>query len=181
MKYVCLVGFADVGIRKPEYRNEHGLIKLGHVGILFEGVNSTILGFHPTPGAIHAIGGEDKAYDWLRNRKRLDGSLQNDTFVFDRAFDLSTSNSDLTVWQLPLLLPASEFDRVVEKASRWHWEQNIFPYMLPPKVPTENWDNCATFPRRLGLSIPESTGQLFWYIEALRHQGNRWIPKDISS
>lgn len=37
----------------------------------------------------------------------------------------------------------------------------------------EGVDNCATWPRVLGLELPEPTGILSVYIEALRDQGHR--------
>jgi hypothetical protein len=43
----------------------------------------------------------------------------------------------------------------------------------------EDRDNCATFPRKLGLPLPETTGQLRWYIAQLENTGEKWQPQGV--
>lgn len=179
MKTIYLIGFIGVGIRNKQYQSEPGLIKVGHVGINFENDNR-ILGFHPTPEAINAIGGAREAMNWLRNRKdgnRLDGALQDDTAIFERAYELSLRGARCTVWQQAIEFDSDTFERIREQAYNWYEEQKLFPYAFPLSIEDIEWDNCATFPRRLGLTLPEASGQLQRYIPHLQAHGQAWKPK----
>lgn len=44
----------------------------------------------------------------------------------------------------------------------------------------EDADNCATFPRRLNLPLPEPTGRIKHFIRAMivTHQATRWEPEE---
>jgi hypothetical protein len=182
MKKVYVIGFLGLGIRDPRYQTEPGLIKVGHVGIAFEGHEEQILGFHPSPEAIEAVGGPDKALAWLRNRKagnRLDGCLQDDTRIFERAYQLSQDNSQCMVWQTAVEFDEARFERLREQAQQWYNAKTIFPYAFPLATREVAWDNCATFPRHLGISLPESSGQLQKYIPTLQDGGMRWKPKGV--
>ncbi|WP_156443637.1 hypothetical protein [Burkholderia sp. MSMB1835] len=52
-------------------------------------------------------------------------------------------------------------------------------YQWPPKSggawPENNY-NCATFPGRLGIPIPETTGKLQYYMPELEKVGTPWKP-----
>ncbi|MCI0713426.1 MAG: hypothetical protein L0154_24935 [Chloroflexi bacterium] len=184
MKTVSIIGFLGTGIRDVRYQQEQGLIQLGHVGLAFEGVDDLILGFHPSLEAIEAIGGQEAAMKWLRNRKagnRLDGCLQNDLAIFERAYVISQSNPQTTVWEKVLELEDDTFETLRNQAIEWYNEKRIFPYALPLPAREIDWDNCATFPRRLGLELPEASGQLQRYIPALQAAGKRWKPKGSAS
>ena len=179
VKSIDLIGFIGVGIRDKQYQAEPGLIKVGHVGICFEN-EDRILGFHPTPEAIDAIGGAREAMNWLRNRKdgnRLDGSLQDDTAIFERAYQLSLQGARCTVWQQTISVDEDTFKSIRTQANQWYEEQTLFPYAFPLSIDDIEWDNCATFPRRLGLTLPETTGQLQRYIPQLQANGKAWRPK----
>jgi hypothetical protein len=180
MKSVYLIGFVGVGMRDNRYKQEHGLIIMGHVGIAFEGRKNQILGFHPTPEAIEKLGDSATVMNWLRNRKTLDGCLQNDTEIFKRAYYLSQENPNITVWQYTITLQDNEFDKIQSQAMTWYNEKVIFSYGLPIKEGVQAWDNCATFPKQLGLPIPEPSGYLVVYIPALKSQGKQWQPEDAS-
>lgn len=184
MKHVYIIGFVGTGIRDARYRDEHGLIQLGHVGLTFEGEPDIILGFHPTPEAIKAIGGQEAALMWLRNRKdgnRLEGCLQNDVAIFERAYDISQTNPQTTVWQMVQELDDEIFVQCQAQAFTWYNEKRIFPYALPLPSREIAWDNCATFPRHLGLELPETSGQLQRYIPILEANGTLWKPRGTSS
>lgn len=184
MKQVYLIGFLGTGIRDVRYKAEHGLIQLGHVGIAFEDDPTFILGFHPAPEAIEAIGGQEAALAWLRNRKdgnRLDGRLQNDVAIFERAYEISQSNPQTSVWELAQDVDDAVFETVRNQAFEWYNEKRIFPYALPLPSREIEWDNCATFPRRLGLVLPEASGQLQHYIPVLQAGGRLWKPKGSTS
>lgn len=177
MKRVFLIGFQGAGIR-PRYQQEHGLILLGHVGLAFEGTPHQILGFHPTAEALKQFPTPQDTLRWLRDRHILDGSLQDDIAIFQRAFDLSQLEPRLTVWQLPIELEDTNFEVVRQQALAWYNQKTVFLYGLPIETRPQTWDNCATFPRHLGLPLPETTGHLYLYIAALKAQGQHWIPKE---
>lgn len=183
MKQIYFIGFLGTGIRNVRYQNEHGLIRLGHVGIAFEDAPSFIFGFHPTSEAIEAIGGQEAALNWLRNRKagnRLDGCLQNDSMIFERAYEISQIDPVTTVWEKAYSIEHEVFEYVQKQTMQWYNEKRIFPYALPLPSREIEWDNCATFPRRLGLVLPETSGQLQLYIAALQLDGRLWKPEGSS-
>ncbi len=60
----------------------------------------------------------------------------------------------------------------------WYTEKMTFTYSFPPETPMPDRDNCATFPRRLGLPLPEASGQLTYYVPALAAVGSEWHPKE---
>jgi hypothetical protein len=171
MKTIYLIGFRGAGIR-PQYQDEDGLILLGHVGIAFEGKLKQILGFHPTKEALAAFDSPQAALRWLRERKTLDGCLQDDTEIFKRASILARDNPHLTVWQYPVQLDDEKFETVKKQTFAWYNEGKVFPYGLPAQK--QSWDNCATFPRQLGLALPEATGNLYLYIGILKKEGSVW-------
>jgi hypothetical protein len=172
---VYLIGFQGVGIR-PQYQQEHGLILLGHVGIAFAGNLQQILGFHPTVEALSQFDPPQSILQALRNRTVVDGCLQDDTAIFQRAYELSQHEPRLTVWQMPISLEAKQFEQVQLQAHLWYEQKTIFPYGLPATQQT--WDNCATFPRHLNLPLPETTGHLYLYIAALKARGIAWQPAE---
>jgi hypothetical protein len=178
MKSIYVIGFLGVSLWDMRYEHEHSLIKVGHVGIAFEDKPEQILGFHPTVKAIENAGGAENALAILRNRQTLEGTLQDDTVIFERAYQLSIDNSKLTVWQITLHLSDIDFAKVQLQALKWYNEANRFLYGFPHKdeMP-EDRDNCATFPRRLDLPLVEPTGHLYFYIPALEKEGKKWQPK----
>lgn len=184
MKRVYFIGFLGTGIRDVRYQKEHGLIQLGHVGLAFEGEPALMLGFHPTPEAIEAIGGQEAALKWLRNRKdgnRLDGCLHNDVAIFACAYEISQSNPRISVWELAQEVDEEAFEKLRKQAFEWYNKKRIFPYALPLPSREIEWDNCATFPRRLGLDLPETSGQLLRYIPILQAGGRLWKPRGSAS
>jgi hypothetical protein len=154
------------------------LIRAGHVGIAFEDDLGLILGFHPTPNAIESVGGEDAAIEWLKENEPLDGCLQDDTEIFKRAALLSLQGARTSVWQV-VIEPGDMYERIREETIKWYNEARIFTYAFPVRgqQPAPDRDNCATFPRRLGLPLPEHTGQLTQYMLALEALGSRWTPE----
>jgi hypothetical protein len=178
MKKIFLIGFRGTGFIDPQYLNEPALIRAGHVGIAFEGEIDFILGFHPTSEAIVAIGGEDIAIEHLRENEPLEGTLQADYEIFQRAHTLSESGSRTQVWQMVIEVTDENFAAIRSQATEWYTDKKLFIYAFPPRnqPPLEDRDNCATFPRRLGIEIPENTGQLARYIPALQAVGELWKP-----
>lgn len=180
MKKIYFVGFRGTGFQDKEYRGEPALIRAGHVGIIFENEPSMILGFHPTAEAIAEIGSEDDAIEWLKENEPLEGSLQEDYEIFYRAFELQRQGARTEIWQITIEVSEEDFARIHAQALEWYTKEEKFTYAFPPigKPPLPERDNCATFPRRLGLPLPEPTGQLTRYIEALKNIGTQWKPEE---
>jgi hypothetical protein len=182
MKQIFLNGFRGTSFQVKEFAQEHGLIRAGHVGFAFEDNPEFVFGFHPTAEAIEAVGGEVAAIEWLKENQPLQGILQADYAVFERAFDLHEQGARTEVWFITIEVPDAEYERIRAQAIQWYTEKTIFTYAFPERgqAPKPYWDNCATFPRRLTLPLPEPTGQLSRYIQALETQGRKWKPKGRS-
>jgi hypothetical protein len=177
MKKIYLIGFRGTGFRDPQFSHEHALIRAGHVGISFEGSENSILGFHPTPQAIEEAGGEVLAIERLKSKQTLDGSLQEDYAIFEHAFRLAQLGIRTTVWQIAVEVSDIEFERIRQQAMTWYNQHQRFAYTFPPDEPKPDRDNCATFPRRLGLPVLDPVGQIKEYVVALEQQGELWQPK----
>jgi len=179
MKKIYLLGFRGTSFQAIEYKQESALIRAGHVGFAFEDEPDFIFGFHPTPEAVEAVGGEEAAIELLKENEPLDGALQADRAIFVRAFDLHQGGARTEVWQITLELTDTEYEHVRAQAFQWYTEKIVFTYAFPKRgqPPLPDRDNCATFPRRLALPLPEPTGQLTRYSLILEAQGTRWKPK----
>jgi hypothetical protein len=172
MKTIRLLAFRGVGFRNPQYTDEDALIKAGHVGFQLEG-DPTIYGFHPTEEAIKEIGGEAAALKWLREHQTLDGRLFDDSPIFQRARSLAEQGGRTTVYQLDYQFDEEEFDIIKAKVISWIENEQVSPYRWPePSLEPmpEEADNCGTVPRRFGIPIPEPTGSMRLYTEAMRSQ-----------
>lgn len=176
MRSIFLIGFEGVGFRNPKYEAENGLIRAGHVGFAFEAKPEDIYGFHPSAEAVERAGGEAAVLQLLLEGSAIDGTLQIDTDVFKRAADLAESGARTQVWQIDIPVGEDEFERIRHQTLDWYNMQKVFQYAFPRRtIPlTDERDNCATFPRRLDIQLPEQSGQLSWYIEAMRARGEPW-------
>jgi hypothetical protein len=178
MKNVYLIGFRGLGLRLDRFKSEHLLIRVGHVGFSFEGNEGSVFGFHPTQRAADAVGDETAVIAWLKAFKPLEGTLHDDTAIFHRAWELGRSGARIQVWQRPIPLQVDTFEKMRETVLSWYQEHRTFTYAFPGEMPIADRDNCATFPRRFGLELPESTGQLIEYIPVLAAHGTLWSPKE---
>jgi hypothetical protein len=176
VKSILLIGFRGTGFHDSRYRNEPALIQAGHVGIVFEDHPKDIYGFHPTQLAIEQIGGEDIALEWLKENEPLEGALQLDTWIFIRAFQLSIAGARTKVWKWTIYVSDEEYNHIQKQVFHWYTQETVFIYAFPPRdqEPHPDRDNCATFPRRLGLPLPEVSGQITKYILALESIGEEW-------
>jgi hypothetical protein len=177
MKNVYLIGFRGTGISSV-FANESPLIQVGHVGFAFENDVETIYGLHPTDQEIERQGGAESLLEHLMSNGSCAATLQLDGAIFVRADLLAQEGQSTAVWQLAIALSDNRFDAAQEKATQWYNEQKEFTYAFPTRRVelTDFRDNCATFPRRLGLPIPESSGRLIKYIPELERLGTRWKP-----
>ncbi|MDX2136736.1 MAG: hypothetical protein SF123_01480 [Chloroflexota bacterium] len=179
MKRIFIIGFRGSGFRSEPYKGESLLIRAGHVGIYFEGDEDVIFGFHPTEEACRAVGDDEAVKEWLKAHRPMDGAIFDDTAIFERAAELADSDALTDVWQMSLSVSDEVFDRIRTRTLQWYTEKTIFTYAFPQRdqPPPPDRDNCATFPRRLDIPLPEPTGQLARYIDAMQQQGTRWKPK----
>ena len=177
MKKIYLIGFRGTGFRDAKFSREPALIRAGHVAIAFEEAEDQILGFHPTPEAVEDVGGEDAAIAWLKAKKTLDGTLQQDYSIFARAVELAQQDARTAVWQFAVEVSDEDFERIRQQAITWYTEKQVFAYAFPPDEPMPDRDNCATFPRKLGLPLLDPVGQIKDYVRTLEAQGEPWKPK----
>lgn len=177
MKKIYLIGFRGTGFRDAKFSREPALIRAGRVAMAFEGGVDHILGFHPTSEAIESVGGEEAAIALLKAKKTLEGTLQEDDSIFARALELAEQDARTTVWQFAVEVSDEDFERIRQQTITWYTEKQVFAYAFPPDEPLPNRDNCATFPRRLGLPLLDPIGQIKDYVRALETRGERWKPK----
>lgn len=179
MKKVYLVGFRGVGFKNRAFEDEDALIWAGHVGFCFEDEEYLIYGFHPTPEASEQIGDSKAVVAWLKRHNPIAGRLFDDTPIFLRAYELSLLGVDTTVWELVVELEDHEFEAIRALTKEWYNNHTEFLYAFPSLDNDDEesiTDNCATFPRRVGIPIPEETGNLRDYIPLLQENGKRWRP-----
>jgi hypothetical protein len=179
MKTIWLIGFRGTTFRAEQFKNESLLIRAGHVGFAFEGDERRIFGFHPTAEAARAIGDDDAVIAWLKQLNTMPGTLQDDAAIFHRAYELAKGNARTHVWQMPIEVSDEEFERIRNLTLLWYTEETTFLYSFPPETPMPDRDNCATFPRNLGLPLPELTGQLQNYVPILAERGTTWHPEEV--
>jgi hypothetical protein len=174
MKKIYLIGFRGTGFQDRRYVQEAALIRAGHVGFAFEGDETQIFGFHPTPEAIETVGSDEAAIEWLKAKKPLDGRLQNDYEVFARAAQLALQGARTQVFQLAIEVSDEEFERIHERAKEWYNQARVFQYAFPSEPLAQDRGNCATFPRRLGLPLLDPIGQIKDYVRVLEQRGEMW-------
>lgn len=175
MPELWLLGFR--GATRASYRAfaaADPLLYTGHVGLSLDR-GATIYGFSPiTPGALPR-----EVIDRLRRGDTFLGIVRDDRSVFERAVaaaDQGFIGSPVYLWVQVVDVPTyehvharlqAELRAQAELGRRYGW-----------LVAREGVYNCATWPRRLGVALPEETGQLADYIAALRRVsgGRRWVP-----
>lgn len=179
MKKVYLVGFRGTGFADKRFRDEPALIRAGHVGFYFEDDRDLIFGFHPTEEAVRSVGDDEAVIEWLKAKQVLDGSLQDDYAIFARADELAQGEhgARTMVWEFAVELSDEAFERIRQQVKLWYDEQKVFTYAFPSEPIKANQDNCATFPRRLGLPVLDSIGQIKDYVRVLQRIGQVWKPK----
>lgn len=171
---VQLFGFRGVA-SNPQYANEQQLIKWGHVGISFDG-GKTIYGFHPSEISLSQFKSPELAISYLRNGGTLPGQVYNDTSIFLRAAQLADQGAIITtVYRLPIPVSEAEYNSIrasvisqVENPSLTTAEYSLPDTDGPVSYMPAGYNNCATWPQLFGLPIPELSGHLKYYIEAMK-------------
>jgi hypothetical protein len=172
---------------KAHLIGEHGLIKAGHVGISFNR-GRTIYGFFPTDEAMAAIDREfaegiewvngkimRSTEDFLKEEGALMGQVRDDTWVFKLANELAgptqghtaLMQKTIAVSRGELLQMHRQVLRDVQAGSqRFPPQWYRFPSRDGSPMPL-GCNNCATWPRTLGISLPENSGNLRSYLPQL--------------
>jgi hypothetical protein len=180
---VKIIGFRGTGFRDPTYVNEHPLIRAGHVGISFDD-GATVYGFQPSEAAARQYG--DDLLSVLRDNVSVEGQVFDDTLTFLRANELASRGARTRVYEMSIDVGHEEFARIQASVAAQLDNPALTQtrYMFPPRTPEglpmsmpPGCANCATFPRELGIPIPEETGQLSRYIDELKQLGTLWQHK----
>lgn len=150
----------------------------GHVGYSFDG-GKTIYGFGPEVGEMTAF----EAVASLKKHTLYPGKITDDTYVFEmvaRKPGLDRDGNPQIVFEQKIPLTRAEYDAAVaEHAARGVGApMSDVLYGFPnPANPNPCAFNCATYPSRLGIPIPERTGIMRDYIPELEKVGEPWKPK----
>ena len=178
MKQITIIAFRGTGFRSEKYKNEPVLIRAGHVGFLLEG-DPIIYGFHPTTEAVEKAGGIDQLIELLKQHQRQPGTVQDDTFVFVRAYDLAQAGASTDVYVISYDLTEAEFKDVYTHVRTLYETQKQMWYNFPKRDGTfaEGESNCAIFPSLIGIPIPSLNGMVKEYIEEMKKNGATiWHP-----
>ena len=152
----------------------------GHVGYSFDG-GKTIWGFGPATGDASAA----EVFANLKSSGSYPGIITDDQEAFglisgDPLPARGGGGAPQTVYEWKIPVTQDQFDSIVgaheELVARGPMD-NI-RYQWPPKSgewPADTY-NCATFPGRLGIPIPETTGKLQSYMPELEKLGTPWNP-----
>ena len=150
------------------------LLYTGHVGLSFDR-GATIYGFsayapgEPPRGVIAR----------LKRGETYPGTVRDDRAVFERA----AVAADRGLLASPVYLWVQALNAATLAGIRARFEDKPIGSALPEK--RYGWlagragvYNCATWPRSLGVVLPEESGQLADFIAALRlvSGGQRWVP-----
>lgn len=168
-----LLGFR--GATRASYRafaEGDPLLHTGHVGLSLDR-GATIYGFSPlVPGAPPR-----EVIDRLKRGETFPGVVRDDRTVFERAVvaaERGLLGSPVYLWARELDASAMEGigERLVAELLGQAAAEKRYGWL----VAREGVYNCATWPRSLGVTLPEETGQLADYIDALRRVagGRQW-------
>jgi hypothetical protein len=171
-------------------KDEQPLMWAGHVGISFDG-GETIYGMTPDTGALT----RDEAIDRLKAHEAFPGKVQKDTEIFRRA----ERNAQLG-WNTELVRSVELVDPAFKQQVQAQVNEGRAPFGYSfPLRPDEAHPvsgqhyaasngyapdqiaNCAIYPARLGIEVPEASGNLEEYIPALKAWSEEAGPKDFRS
>lgn len=175
MPTIQLVAFRGVGgVFNDDHplHSESALIRAGHVA-LGNIIGDKLIGFSPTEQALQNAGSENALLEQLKHYVAQEGKLQDDTAIFHRAQALAETGERCTVWQLNIDIS----EEVLETIRQWYNKDKRALYNFPDENGQFETDeyNCATFPQRLGVTIPADTGYVKDYVRAMRLQGaTKW-------
>lgn len=162
----------------PAY-GEPGLVRAGHVGVMGV-IEGKIIGFHPTPEAAAALGGEAALLKALIEHQAQPGCLQDDDLYFERAYQLAAEAGErTTVYTYEVDIA----DETLEAIQSWYNERKEVPYNFPYADGhfEPGHSNCATFwALHFGIALPEYTGRIERLIDLMKadKEYDIWQPKN---
>nr|WP_297350314.1 PAAR domain-containing protein [uncultured Caldimonas sp.] len=174
---ISLYGFRGAGsVADLAGRNApHPYVVTGHVGYSFNG-GKTIYGFGPNvPKNMSSY----DAVQSLRNKVTYPGKITDDTALFKAVSARPAIGRDgkpQVVVEQKIPVSKAEFGRIKAEhdAIGVNRPMDDVRYGFPDEGACTF--NCATFPSKLGIPIPETSGNLRNYIPQLEKNGNVWQP-----
>lgn len=182
MKTITIVAFRGTGFRRQKYKTEPALIRAGHVGFIFEDEPETIYGFHPSSKAVDSAGSIEEVIERLKKHERQPGTVQKDTAVFHRAYELAGQgelDQRTEVYQLTYEVEDDIYQRSRKMVLELYQTQKEIWYNFPYEDGTfaDGEYNCAIFPKHAGIPIPSENGLVNKYIKAMQEQeATLWSP-----
>ncbi|HEM7890234.1 MULTISPECIES: PAAR domain-containing protein [Burkholderia] len=152
----------------------------GHVGYSLDG-GKTIWGFGPATGDASAA----EVFANLKGSGSYPGMItaDQDAFIAIAKNPMAARGGGgalQTVYEQKIPVTQEQYESILaaheELVARGPMDD--IRYQWPPKSgewPENNY-NCATFPGRLGIPIPEGTGKLQNYMPELEKVGTPWMP-----
>ena len=153
----------------------HPYTVTGHVGYSFDG-GKTIYGFGPSvPKGMSGY----EAVQSLRNKAAYPGQITDDTVIFRSVATKPAIGRDgkpQVVIEQKIPMSKAEFDAAKARhdAIGLNKPMDDVLYGFPNEGACTF--NCATFPSKIGIPIPEKSGNLRNYIPNLEQQGEVWVP-----
>lgn len=171
-------GTGGVRNKSHPYYDEPALVKAGHVGVsgVIEG---KIIGFHPTPEAIDAVGGVEALINELAEYKPHPGRLQDDSSYFERAYELiDETNERTTVYTYAVDVPEETLNMI----KSWYDDGKEVLYNFPNKEGEfiDPHTNCAMFwTQWFKIPLPVNTGSIQELTDYMkREEYETWQPNE---
>jgi hypothetical protein len=165
--------------------SEEPLLEFGHVGISFDG-GKTIHALTPKPPPEVEL---PELKRRLKAGEVFPGRVRDDGKIFKLAEQMAEERGWNTrpVRAIVLLDPevgAKTHERIAAQEGMEPGAPDVGEYGFPKRdgtVASDDVNNCATYPRHLGLPIPEATGSLRDYIPELERWAHADAPIDARS
>lgn len=150
------------------YHDEPALVRAGHVGIAGV-IENKIIGFHPTPEAAEAVGGEKELLKALQQKEPQPGRLQADDDYFERAHELRDQTDGRTTVYVYEVEISEETLRQIRS---WYNKDKEAPYNFPDDNGQfdDGESNCALFWNRFDIPMPVGTGQIRDIVERMEDE-----------
>jgi len=151
------------------YYEEPALVRAGHVGVIGV-IDDKIIGFHPTPEAAEALGGEKPLLNALRDQIPQPGRLQDDDEYFRRAHELSDATKGrTTVYMYEVEISEATLNDI----RTWYNEGKEALYNFPDDGQFKNREsNCAMFwVEWFKIPLPKRTGSIKALAKEMKDEG----------
>lgn len=152
-------GTGGVYNKDHPFYSEPALVRAGHVGVIGI-VEDKIIGFHPTPEAAEATGGEKALLEALKQKKPQPGRLQDDDAYFERAFELiEATDSRTSVYMYDVEIS----EGTLKQIRSWYNEGKEALYNFPHEDGqfNEQESNCAMYwVEWFKIPLPKRTGNI---------------------